>query len=334
MAKIRFGVLGVSGHFIRRVAPPCRASEVLEFSAIASRDRARAVEVAGRLGIPLAFGDYESLVRSKDVDVVFIPLPNNLHLEWIKRAADAGKPVLCEKPLALDAAEAEEASAHAKNKGALLMEAFMYKFHPQWVHARELVRAGEIGEVHSIHIHFTYSNADPNNIRNIKAAGGGGLLDIGCYAVSAARFLLDREPGRVAARITYDPVFKTDTLASALLEFPAAAGAPAIAASFTVGTKTNPFQRVSVLGSAGSLEVLVPFNAPGDVPAEVVITTGVGTRVYRTPAVDQYLLLFEAFAEAARDGKPAPVDPADAVANLRVLDAIVRAGESGGWEKV
>ncbi len=334
MAKIRFGVLGVSGHFIRRVAAPCRGSDVLEFKALASRDKARAEEAARSLGIPLAFGDYETLVRSPEVDAVYIPLPNHLHLEWIKRAADAGKPVLCEKPIALNAAEAAEAAAYAKKKNVLLMEAFMYKFHPQWRHARELVRAGEIGEAHAVHTHFSYNNSDPKNIRNIKTAGGGGLLDIGCYAVSAARFLLDREPVRVAARIDYDQEFKTDTLASGLLAFGAGAGGRPITSTFTVGTRSFPYQHVTVTGSGGTIEFPVPFNTFGDVPSEVVIVTGVGRRVYRTEAVDQYRLLFEVFAEAVRDKKPAPVGPEDAVANMKVLDALFRAGESGAWETV
>jgi predicted dehydrogenase len=327
-AKIRFGVLGVSGHFMLRVLPACRSSELVEFAGIASRDGRKAEEAARRLGIDAAFGDYESLVRSKDIDAVFIPLPNNLHLEWIKRAADAGKAVLCEKPLAMNAAEASEAVAYTKKKNVLLLEAFMYKFHPQWRHARELVRAGAIGEVRSVHTHFSYTNTDPANIRNIKAAGGGALLDIGCYAVSCARFLLDREPEHVSARIAFDPLFKTDILASGLLDFGNAQ------AGFAISTQAYPCQRVVVLGTGGLIEFPLPFNAYPDVPAEVHITTPLGRRTYLAPIVDQYRLLFESFAEAVRDKKSAPVAPEDAVANMKVLDALFRSGESGRWEKV
>ncbi len=328
MKQMRFGVLGVSGHFIQRVLPPCRESETVAVHGLASRDRQRAEAAAARFGIPAVFDNYRALIESPDIDAVFIPLPNHLHLEWIKRAIEAGKPVLCEKPLGLNAREAAAAAALAVEKNVPLMEAFMYKFHPQWRHVFNLAQSGEIGEIRSLHTDFFYHNSDPANIRNIQAAGGGGLLDIGCYAVSAPRFILGREPERVSARIVYDPVTGTDTLATGILDF------GEVAATFAVGTRTFPCQRVVLQGTDGFMEILVPFNVYPDVPAEVVIATGLGRRVYRTEAVDQYRLMFEAFTAAVWGRTPLPVSPEDAVANMKVLDALVRAHEKGAWEKV
>jgi len=219
MKPVRWGILGVSGHYRLRCSDPLRKLEEVSLHGIASRDAERAREAARELGIEKSYGSYEELLQDREIEAVYIPLPNHLHLPWIKACADAGKHVLCEKPLGLDARETAEAIAYTREKGVLLMEAFMYRFHPQWIRARELVRIGEIGEVTSIQSSFFYRNRDPDNIRNRKEAGGGGILDIGCYTVSSARFLTDREPRRVTALVQWDPDFKTDRLASALLDF-------------------------------------------------------------------------------------------------------------------
>jgi predicted dehydrogenase len=328
MKPVTWGILGVSTHYRLRVHAPLSRSAELTVRAIASRSAERAREAAASFAIPRAYGSYEELLADREVEAVYIPLPNHLHAAWVKKAADAGKHVLCEKPFALNAEEAAEAVDHARRRGVLLMEAFMYRLHPQWQRAREILRTGELGAVHAVHTIFTYANLDPANIRNIAEAGGGALYDIGCYAVSASRFLLDREPLRVAALVRRDPRFSTDALASAILDF---GGARAL---FTVGTQTFPFQRVQVFGSSGALTVTLPFNAYPDVPEELVVQTSIGTRTIALAVADQYGLLFEAFSRAVRAGGPVPTDPADAVANMKVLDAVTRSERSGGWERV
>ncbi|HEY9594243.1 MAG TPA: Gfo/Idh/MocA family oxidoreductase, partial [Spirochaetia bacterium] len=259
---------------------------------------------------------------------VYIPLPNHMHAQWVKKAADAGKHVLCEKPFALNAAEAQEAIRYAEGKGVKVMEAFMYRFHPQWRRVREMVRCGEIGEVQAVHTLFSYMLTDPTNIRNILAAGGGAIPDIGCYAVSTARFVLDREPRRVVSLVHRDAQLGTDILTSAILDFGTARSV------FTIGTQSQSWQKVEILGSGGVITVLLPFNAYPDVPLQVSVTNGVGMRTYYSPIADQYVEMFEAFCRSVRDGAPVPTPPTDAVANMKVLDALVRSEKSGGWETV
>jgi predicted dehydrogenase len=328
MKPVVWGVLSVSGHYILRVHAPVTASSLIEMRAISSRSLPRAQEAARSLGIPRAYGSYEQLLADKEIEAVYIPLPNDLHAEWVKKAADAGKHILCEKPFAMDAPQAQEAIRYAEGKGVLVMEAFMYRFHPMWQRAREIVRTGEIGEVHAIQTIFSYSLADPKNIRNILANGGGGLPDIGCYAVSSARFLLGREPVRVMSLVHRDPVMKTDTLSSGILDFGKAR------AVFSVGTQTFPAQKVDVYGSGGTMSLPTCFNIFPDVAMPLHVTTSVGQRVVTAQPVDQYALLFEGFSTAVRSGGPVPCPPADAVANMKVLDALFRSEKSGGWEPV
>jgi predicted dehydrogenase len=305
-----------------------RASELIELRAIASRSQEKAAAAAREFGMPKGYGTYEQMLADREIEAVYIPLPNHMHAEWVKKAADAGKHVLCEKPFALNAPEAEKAIHYAEAKGVLVMEAFMYRFHPQWKRAREIVASGEIGQVHSIHTMFTYMLKDPTNIRNILEAGGGAIPDIGCYAVSSARFLLGREPERVMSLVHRDPGLKTDILTSAILDFGTTRSV------FTVATQTHPSQRVDAIGSGGELTIHLPFNAYPDVPLNLTVSTGVGTRTIATPAVSQYREMFEAFSRAVRGGGPAPTPPKDAIANMKVLDALFRSEKSGTWEKV
>jgi predicted dehydrogenase len=300
----------------------------VEVRAVASRARDRAEEAAHDLGIPKAYGSYAELLADREIEAVYIPLPNHLHAEWVKKAADAGKHVLCEKPFAMNAAEAEEAIRYAEAKGVLVMEAFMYRFHPQWIKAEEMVRTGEIGKVQAVHTTFSYMLKDPANIRNIPEAGGGGLPDIGCYAVSSARFLLGREPERVFALVHRDPKLKTDILSSAILDFGVAR------AVFTVSTQAHPGQRVDVLGTGGQISLPLPFNAYPDVPMQISVTTGLGTRTISLPVADQYVEMFDGFSRAVREGGGAPTPPKDAIDNMKVQDALFRSEKSGGWEKV
>jgi predicted dehydrogenase len=316
MKPVRWGVLGIGKHFVQRVLLPLQSSPLIEVAAVASRDLRRARETAGRFGIPAAYGSYEDLVADRGLEAVYIALPNHLHAEWVRKCADAGKHVLCEKPLALDAGQAQACLEHCRAKGVRLMEAFMYRFHPQWRRTLELVRVGEIGAVRAVHTCVGYSNSDPGNIRNVLDYGGGALMDIGCYAVSIARLLFQAEPRRVISLVSRDPAFKTDVLSSAILDFGQGR------ATFTVGTQVFSHQGVEVVGTGGRIAVEVPVNMYPDRPARITVTTGVGAREPALPAADQYGLEFEAFSRALREERPVPTPPEDAVSNQKVLDAL------------
>ncbi len=326
MKKIKFGVLGRSNHFQSRVLNPVSKLENAEIYAIASRDETRAKDFAAGHGIPRFYGSYEKMLEDNDIDAVYIPLPNSMHLEWIKKCADAGKHIICEKPLCLNTKETEKALAHAHKKGVSIMEAFMYKFHPQWIRAASLVKSKEIGEIRTIHVFFGYDNRDSANIRNMKELGGGAILDIGCYAVSTARFLFDAEPARVMGIIDYDREFKTDILASGTLDF--ANGSRSL---FTVGTQIVPFQKVEVFGTGGYFAIEIPFNMPPEKPAKIYLKNQSGERIIEEGPADQYGLEFSGFAQSILDNADVPIPPRDAVNNMKVLDALFESGKTGRW---
>jgi predicted dehydrogenase len=328
MKPVVWGILSVSGHYGLRVHTNVTKSPLVEMRAVASRSKQKAAEAAAFYGMPKSYGSYEDLLADREIEAVYIPVPNHMHAEWVKKAADAGKHILCEKPFALNARDAEEAIHHAESKGVMIMEAGMYRLHPQWKRAREIVRSGEIGEVHTIHTSFCYSLSDPTNIRNILSVGGGAIYDVGYYAVSSARFLLGKEPLRVLSLVHRDPRLKTDTLSSGILDF------GTTRAIFTVATQTFPWQCVDAAGSGGHLTVHLPFNAYPDVPLQVSVSNGVGSRTIDAPATDQYVELFEGFSRAVREGGPVPTPPQDAIDNMKVLDALFRSEKSGAWEKL
>ncbi len=328
MKPVVWGVLSVSTHFQLRVQTYVRKSSLLEIRGIASRSREKAAEFAKSFGIPKSYGSYEELLADKEIEAVYIPLPNHRHAEWVKKAADAGKHVLCEKPFALDARQAEEAVRYAEKKGVLVMEAFMYRFHPQWQRAREIVRAGELGDIRAVDTFFSYMLKDPTNIRNIPDAGGGGIADIGCYAVSSARFLIGKEPVRVVSLVERDPQLKTDILSSGILDF------GSTRSTFTVSTQAFDWQKVDVLGTGGELRIELPFNAYPDMPLKVTVSNSIGGRTVLSGPADQYQLMFEAFSRAVREGGAVPTPPQDAINNMKVLDALIRSEKSGAWEKV
>ena len=328
MKPVKWGILSVSKHYTLRCQIPLRYRPEVEVLALASRDLPRAKDAAAKMGIPRAYGSYEEVLADKDVEAVYIPLPNHLHAEWVKKAADAGKHVLCEKPFALDAAETENAIAYARKKGVLVMEAFMYRFHPQWRRVKELLQAGEIGDLRFVQTLFCFNNRDPKNIRNRKEAGGGAIYDIGCYAVSSARYIVEKEPVRVVSLVSRDPDFGTDFLTSAILDY------GTVRSVFTVGTQCQPNQRIDIIGTSGSITITMPFNLFVDMPATLVVTTSQGTRTLTIEAADHYGIEFAEFSRAIREGKPVPTPPEDAVANMKVLDALFRSEKSGGWEKV
>jgi predicted dehydrogenase len=326
MEPVRWGVLGVAKIFTGKVLPPQLKSELVRIEAIASRSREKARNLSEKYGIAKSYGSYDELLADPDIEAVYIPLPNHLHTEWVRKAADAGKHVLCEKPLALNAEEAAACVEYVSKTGVRLMEAFMYRFHPQWQRARELARIGEIGQILAVHTYFAYDLKDPGNIRNKLETGGGGLMDIGCYAVSVPRFLFGREPERVIGSFTRDPQFKTDILTSGVLDF-----GPGRAV-FTVATQGFGAQSVDVYGSSGRMHIGVPFNMFPDTPPQFTVITPIGERKPELPAADQYGLEFEAFSKALRLDLPVPTPVEDAVANQKVLDALFRSESTGRWE--
>ena len=324
---LRFGVLSTAAIGMRKVIPALQASERCEVVAIASRDEARARDAAHRLHIPHAFGSYEALLASDAIDAVYVPLPNHLHVPWSIRALEAGKHVLCEKPIGLDADEAERLAEAGRQHAPLrLMEAFMYRFHPQWRTSRRWIQEGAIGELRTVHAHFAYRNLDPDDVRNRADIGGGGLLDIGCYDVSLSRYLFDREPERVVATLERDPDFGTDRLVTALMDFGGGA-----TATMTCATQLEPFQRVHAFGSGGTIEIDTPFNAPPRGTVRIRRRRDADVLERGFTDVDQYTLMGDAFAQAVQDDDEVPTPMADAIANMRVLDAIRTSAERGGW---
>jgi predicted dehydrogenase len=326
--KVRWGVLGAARIATVKVIPAMQLGERTEVVAIASRDIEKARGAAAGLHIAQAYGSYEELLADPTVEAVYNPLPNHLHVPWTVRAAEAGKHVLCEKPLGLTAAEARQLISVRERTGVKIGEAFMVRTHPQWLRARELVRSGAIGGLRAVCTMFSYNNPDPKNIRNVPGFGGGGLMDIGCYAVQFARFLYGVEPQRVTAAMEDDPVMGTDRLTSAILEFPTGQ------ATFMCATQIVPYQRTQILGSKGRIEVEIPVNAPPARPARIFIDDGSAVRTEEFGPCNQYTLQGDAFSRAIREGGDVPTPVEDGVANMAVLDAIVKAARSGRWEPV
>ncbi len=326
MRKVRWGIISTAKIGLEKVIPALQKSRYGDMRAIASRDADRAREAGKRFGIPRTFGSYEELLADADIEAVYIPLPNHLHVEWSIKALAAGKHVLCEKPLGLNAANARElldaASAHPHLK---VMEGFMYRHHPQWQRAKLLVDRGKIGELRAIQSFFAYYNVSPENIRNRADAGGGGLMDIGCYPVSLARFLFEAEPLRVCGVMELDPVFKTDRQVSGIMVFGAGT------ATFTCGTQLAPFQRVNILGTDGRIEIEIPFNAPPDQPCRMWYQSGTQIEEIQLEVCDQYTIQGDLFAKAILDDTPVPTPLSDGVANMQVLDALVLSAQSGSW---
>ncbi|MDZ7335004.1 MAG: Gfo/Idh/MocA family oxidoreductase [candidate division KSB1 bacterium] len=326
MKKVRWGVLGAAKIALQKVIPAMQASRYCEVIAIGSRSLEKAQKAAARLGIPLSFGSYEELLARDDIDAVYIPLPNHLHVPWSIRALRAGKHVLCEKPIALSALEAKEllieAQRYPQHK---IMEAFMYRFHPQWQRAKQLVENGEIGELRTIHSFFSYYNVDVTNIRNQAEIGGGGLMDIGCYGISLSRFIFAAEPLRVCGIMEFDPQFQVDRLTSAILEFPQGI------ASLTCATQLIPYQRVNIFGTKGRIEIEIPFNAPPDRPCKIWLQIGNELKEILFPIADQYTIQGDLFSLAILNNTVVPTPLADAVANMQVLDAVRQSAQEKIW---
>lgn len=319
---VRWGVLGCADIAVEKVIPAMQASRLSPVHGIASRSAERAAATAARLGIEMSYGSYEALLADPAIEAVYIPLPNHLHAEWTMAAAAAGKHVLCEKPLAMSSAEAGRMIEACRKSGVLLMEAFMYRLHPLWVKVRRLLDEGAIGELLALQSFFSYQNVDPANIRNIAAYGGGALMDVGCYPVNVARMLFSSEPTAVKAAIRRDPVFGTDAVTSAILDFDGRH------ATFTCSTQLEDDQRVHLVGTAGRLLIEIPYNIPPALPTRILRFWGGNPpvapemAVYEIAPGDQYGIQADAFSSAVREGTPVPTDPEDAVANLLVLERI------------
>ncbi|MDZ7371329.1 MAG: Gfo/Idh/MocA family oxidoreductase [candidate division KSB1 bacterium] len=327
--KVKWGILSTAKIAVDKVIPAMQQSKWCEIVAIASREEQKAQLAAEKLGIDKAYGSYETLLADPDIDAVYNPLPNHLHVPWTIRALEAGKHVLCEKPIGLNATEAKTLLQTAQRFPHLkVMEAFMYRFHPQWRKARELVEGGAIGQLRTIHTLFSYYNDDPANVRNQSDIGGGGLLDIGCYAVSLSRLLFDEEPHRVFGLRQIHPQFRVDTLTSGILQFSAGT------ATFTVGTLLQPYQRIHVFGTKGRIEIEIPFNAPPDRPTRLWLQRGGEMQEIVFPICNQYTLQGDAFSRAVLEDRPVPTPLEDTVANMRALDALIEADKTGKWVEI
>lgn len=326
MSRLRWGILSTAKIGTEKVIPAMQRGDRCEVVGISSRTRDRAEEVASQLEIPKTYGSYEELLADPEIDAIYNPLPNHLHVEWSIKALEAGKHVLCEKPIGLSAAEGQQlVDAAAKFPKLKLMEAFMYRHHPQWVKAKEIVASGGVGELRTIQSFFSYFNNDGNNIRNQKDIGGGALMDIGCYNISLSRFLLGGEPKRVLGLIEQDPNFGTDRISTGIMEF--ANGT----STFTCSTQLTSYQRMNAFGTTGRVEIEIPFNAPPDRPCKMWHQNGSEIDEISFDICDQYTIQGDLFAEAVLDDKPVPTPIGDAVQNMNVIEAIVRSAESSGW---
>jgi len=326
MRKVRWGVLSTAKIGAETVIPAMQRGAHVEIVALASRNQVSAQVMADRLRIPKAYGSYEELLADADIDAVYIPLPNHLHVPWSLKALEAGKHVLCEKPIAMTAAEAQTlADVARQHRGLKVMEAFMYRFHPQWQRARQMVTAGDIGEVRSIQTCFSYYLDDATNIRNMPDTGGGALMDIGCYAISLSRFLFGSEPQRVWGTVEHDPRLHVDRLVSGVLDFGVGS------ATFTCGTQLSPYQRVSIFGEKGRIEIEIPFNAPADQSCRMWREAGPHLEEIWVEPCNQYMLQGDAFSLAVLDDTDVPTPLDDAVANMSVIEAFRRSSKSGSW---
>ena len=327
MKKVRWGIISTANIGVVKVIPAMQRGQFSEVTAIASRDQRKADAAARALGIAKAYGSYEALLADPEVDAVYNPTPNHLHVPLSVRAIEAGKHVLVEKPVALDAAEAillqREAARHPRIK---VMEAFMYRFHPQWVRAKALVDEGAIGELRTIQTFFSYYGDDPMNVRNQKdLGGGGGLMDIGCYPISLSRWIWGSEPTRVVGTVEVHPSFGVDVLASGLMDFGRGT------ATFTVGTLITPFQRVTIFGTEGSVEIEIPFNALPNGPHKLWHRRGSALTTHEVGHHDQYTSQGDVLSRAILDDAPVPTPLDDAVANMRVIDAMFKSAGERAW---
>ena len=321
--RVRWGILSTAKIAVTKVIPAMQHSEWCEIAAIASRDLSKAKAAASELNIPNAYGSYEELLADNSIEAIYNPLPNNLHVPWTVKAAEAGKHVLCEKPIALSAEEARMLIAVRNRTGMRIQEAFMVRTHPQWLETRRLIHSGRIGPLRSITGFFSYFNPDPANIRNHLELGGGALMDIGCYPITISRFVYETEPRRVLGLIERDAT-GTDTLTSAVLDFPNGHS------TFTCSTRLAPYQRMIFTGTEGRIEVLIPFNAPNDRATQILVND----ESIEFPICDQYEIQGTLFSRAIRENSEQPIPLEDAINNMAVIDAVFRSATTSQLEEV
>lgn len=330
--KVKWGVLSTAKIGLNKVIPAMQLGEWSEVVAIASRDGKKAEYTAKKLRIPKAYWSYEELLADPEIEAVYNPLPNHMHVPWSIKAAEAGKHVLCEKPISLNAAEAKLLLDARNRTGVKIGEAFMVRTHPQWLRTRDIVRSGRIGDLRAVVGVFSYFNRDAANIRNVADWGGGGMYDIGCYPISGSRFVYGEEPSRVMGLVERDPDFQTDRLASVILDFPAGQ------AIFTCSTQLVAYQRMQFLGTKARIEVEIAFNAPNDRPCRIFVDDGRdvfggGVSVETFPTCDQYTRQGDVFSRAIRGDGDVPVSVEDAIGNMAVIDAVFRSAKTGKWER-
>ncbi|MBN1925119.1 MAG: Gfo/Idh/MocA family oxidoreductase [Prolixibacteraceae bacterium] len=327
MKKVRWGILSTAKIGTVKIIPAIQKASNCEVLAISSRTFDNAKKEADKLGIPKAYGSYEAMLSDPEIDAVYNPLPNHLHVPYTLKALEAGKHVLCEKPISLNSEEAARFLAEVEKFPDLkVMEAFMYRFHPQWQKAKQLVHEGAIGEVKTIHSFFSYYKTDPENIRNMFEIGGGGLMDIGCYCISFPRFIFEKEPKRAVGLIDRDPDMKIDRLSSGMLDF-----SDGLTSTFTCSTQLMAFQQAEIHGTKGRIEIEIPVNAPPDEESRICLYTEKGKETITFPPVDQYTLQAEQFANAIINNKPVPIPLTDALCNMKVIDALFNSAEKNKW---
>lgn len=312
---------------VEKVIPAMQQSQYCRIDGVASRSLESAQATAEKLGIPKAYGSYEELLADPDIHAVYNPLPNHLHVKWSIKAIEAGKHVLCEKPIGLTSGEGERLLETAREHPRLkVMEAFMYRHHPQWQRAKRLVDEGKIGELRTIQSFFSYYNRDPNNIRNQAGIGGGSLMDIGCYSISLSRFIFAAEPERVFGVVEYDSEFGVDRIASGIMDFGRGSS------TFTCSTQLAPYQRVNIFGTEGRVEIEIPFNAPPDRPCRMWHQSGDKVEEIVLEICDQYTIQGDLFSQAVLNDTAVPTPIEDAIANMKVIEALIESGKKGSWE--
>lgn len=324
MTNVRWGILSTADIGMSKVTPAIQAASNCDVVAIASRDGQHAASAARQLGIPESYGTYEGLLGAENIDAVYIPLPNDMHAEWVAKAAQAGKHILCEKPLAMSTDEAAEMVQVCEEAGVKLQEAFMYRHHPTWVEAVRIVRSGAIGDLRAIQSWFSYFNDDPTNIRNRVENGGGAMMDIGCYNTNLSRLVFDAEPISVSSAVQRDPVMGIDILTSGILEFPGGGQS-----SFTCTIRSEDYQRVHIFGTTGRIEIEIPFNIPTEGETRIFLTArgkspeAPASEEMTFPAANQYTIQAQLFADAILNDTEVPVPATDAVNNMQVIEQVL-----------
>jgi len=327
MKKINWGILGAATIAVEKVIPAMQNGNYTHVAAIASRDLGKAQRVAEKYNIARAWGSYEELLNDTEISAIYIPLPNNLHVEWSIRALQAGKHVLCEKPIGLTAAESETLlKASMQFPDLKIMEAFMYRFHPQWTRVKEMIRSGIIGKLHMIDSHFSFFDDDPRSIVNKKGLGGGSLLDIGCYSTSLSRYLFDEEPERVLGHMDIDPRYMIDRTTCGIMTF----GEGRIS-KFTSATQQSEYQKVTLLGNSGIIEMETPFIVETNEEAVINVHTGSKKKKILIEKCDQYTLQADLFSKCIIDDKSVPIPIKDAIKNMHVIDSITQSATLDTW---